>query len=257
LAGRKAELIFINKNKSMDITSALTQYEQAMLDFYNGETDNIISIIREDGFEIKVPVRYLYGNTDNFSSIDNKALSMCKGRVLDVGAGSGNHSLFLQKMDYEVYALEMLPALIKILKLRGVKHILKSDVFQLKNITFDTIIMLGHGLGIAQDLSGLVMLFQKLQSLIHRDGIILCDSLDVSKTDIHENLEYQKNIEKMGRYRGEVQFKFRYKNTEGSLLKWLHVDFGILTEIADQNNMLCELVHNDDSGNFLVQLQVK
>jgi SAM-dependent methyltransferase len=237
--------------------SSYEPYEQAMMDYFKGEKDNLISIIREDGFENKIPVSFLYGNSERFSLIDDKALSMCRGRVLDVGAGSGNHSLFLQQEGFEVYALEILPALIKILRLRGLSNVMESDVIQLENGNFDTVVMLGHGLGIAQDLSGLNALLQKLKSLITREGYILCDSLDVTKTDIPENLEYQKHIERLGRYRGEIRFRFKYKDSAGSLIKWLHVDLDTLSEVAFRNDMLCKLVYTDLDGNYLAQLKLK
>jgi SAM-dependent methyltransferase len=231
-------------------------YEKALMDFFYGETENSIAFIREDGFTTEVPVKFFFRDKASFSPIEINALSMCKGRILDVGAGAGTHSLYLQKNSHDVYAMEMLPTLCDLLKMRGVRQVVESDVYQYTSNAFDTIIMLGHGLGMAQDLAGLNRLMKKLKVILKGTGSILCDSLDVGITDVPENLDYQKRIEEQGRYRGEVQFKFRYGDVEGPYLKWLHVDYSTLEAYALKNNMICDLILEGHGGDYLARLKI-
>lgn len=69
---------------------------QAIWDFYfqndaeDMETETSISEIDE------FPTEYLFRNYSEMNNIEKKALQLSYGHVLDIGAGAGCHSLYLQ-----------------------------------------------------------------------------------------------------------------------------------------------------------------
>jgi len=65
------------------------------------------------------------------------ALSLCRGKVLDIGAGAGSHTLVLQRQGLEVTALEVSPGAANVMQKRGVKTVVQQDVFQYQNEKFD------------------------------------------------------------------------------------------------------------------------
>ena len=71
-------------------------FGKALLDYYNGNyTEDIItstSISDED----KLPIPYLFRVYNDMPRLEQKAMQLCKGKTLDVGCGSGTHSLYLQ-----------------------------------------------------------------------------------------------------------------------------------------------------------------
>ena len=73
-------------------------FGKAILDYQLGNyTEDIItetSISEED----ILPLPYLFRNYDEMPKIEQKALQMAKGKVLDVGCGSGSHSLYLHQL---------------------------------------------------------------------------------------------------------------------------------------------------------------
>ncbi len=103
----------------------------------NLQTETSISEIDE------MSVAYLFRDFNEMPLLEQKALALAKGRVLDVGCGSGSHSLYLQsEKNLEVLALDISPNAIKTCELRGVKNTKIQDVMTLENEKFDTILLL-------------------------------------------------------------------------------------------------------------------
>ena len=81
-------------------------FGEALLDYYNNNyTEDLITwttISEED----KLPLSYLFRDFKAMPLIEQKALQLCTGQVLDIGCGAGNHSLYLQKKGINVTALD-------------------------------------------------------------------------------------------------------------------------------------------------------
>ena len=80
-------------------------FGKALLDYQNGNyTEDLItstSISDED----ELPLSYLFRSFEEMPKLEQKALQLAKGKVLDVGCGSGSHSRAL----WAVWAPSMLP----------------------------------------------------------------------------------------------------------------------------------------------------
>ena len=176
---------------------SLKPFGRALLDYFHGQQDAMCKIIREDGNEADLPAA-VFSDMDSLGPGDLLALSMCKGKVLDVGAGAGRHSLYLLDKGLDVHALEIVPEAIDVLKAHKFKNIILSDILDYHEKGFNTILMLGHGLGICQDLNGLNVILTHVKEILDPNGCLICDSNDVRITDDPENLVYQKNIEEKG-----------------------------------------------------------
>ena len=77
-------------------------FGKALKDYYDNKyTENIISytsISEED--ELSIP--YLFRGFNDMPKIEQKAIELSFGKTLDVGCGSGSHSLELQKRNISV-----------------------------------------------------------------------------------------------------------------------------------------------------------
>src|SRR3954470_3167054 len=94
-------------------------YSEAMLDFWRGDADAAYTIHRDDGWSQFVPVSATFAG-EPFHPLEQLALDRATGRVLDVGAGVGRHSLALQSRLPQVTAIEIEPELVSIMSERGV-----------------------------------------------------------------------------------------------------------------------------------------
>src|SRR5210317_2577677 len=121
-------------------------FGKALLDYQNGNyTEDIItstSISDED----TLPLPYLFRRFSEMPKLEKKALQLAKGKILDVGCGSGSHSLFLQDKGFDVKAIDISEGAIEVAKQRGVTHAEVLDVLN-ETETFDSILLLMNGTG--------------------------------------------------------------------------------------------------------------
>jgi SAM-dependent methyltransferase len=220
--------------------------------YHSGRRDASFAIIRDDGFQQTVPVRVFF-ETARFPDIEARALQLCHGKVLDVGAAAGRHSLELQRRGLEVWSLDILPEAQRIMAERGVSRPIIGDVLRLDGHEFDTVLMLMNGIGIVGTPDCLDGFLRHAHHLVAAGGQILCDSIDVSATHTPVHISYRdKNIEE-GRYPGQQRFKMCYENIMGEAFDWLHLDFASLSEHCKAAGWDCQLVSQEADGHYLAR----
>jgi len=140
------------------------------------------------------------------------------------------------------------------IRARGVTNVDCADVFDFQDGTFDTLLMMGHGVGMVETLAGLDRFLAKAHTLVADGGQMLLDSLDVRQTDDPANLAYHDTNRKTGRYVGEVRIFCEFQGQRGSPCGWLQVDPETLGAHAEAAGWRCEVVLQDEHGNHLSQL---
>ena len=185
--------------------------------------------------------------------IEQKALTLAKGRILDVGAGTGSHVLYLQEKGLDAIALDISPAVIEICQLRGVKQTVISDILDYQG-KFDTILLLMNGIGISKRLSLIDIYLQKLKSLLNEGGQILTTSTDIIYMfDQDEDGSYIIPFNEETEYYGELIYTIHYKGKKESF-PWLFIDYNTLQRAANNNGLSCELIEEGDDYNYLVRM---
>ena len=204
--------------------------------------------------EDEIPLATLFRNYESMSEIERKALDMAKGKVLDVGAGSGCHSLVLQERGIDVTAIDISPLSVETMKERGVKKVLEQDFFTLKG-QFDTILMLMNGIGIVGTLERLPEFFKQLDKILAPGGQVLCDSSDISYVFETEDgiIEMPDNMN----YYGEHSFQMQYKDTIGEPFDWLYIDADTLKEKAGRSGYAVEVVAEGEHYDYLARITKK
>jgi len=236
-------------------SAAMTPYGLALVAYFEGKTDVELVIRRDDGIEAPLPARHFFRPEAEFSPIEWGAVEHCRGHVLDIGAGAGLHSLALQARGLPVTAIDISPEAVDIMLRRGVRTARRADVFEYRGGPFDTLVMLGHGIGMVEDLAGLRRFLTHARELVKPTGQLLVDSLDVSRSRKPEDLAYQEARRKAGRYRGEIVMRMEFGDTKGPFCGWLHVDPETLEDHAMQTGWTCETILEFADGEYLARLQ--
>lgn len=191
--------------------------------------------------------------------LEQKALLLAIGRVLDVGCGAGSHALYIQNQrKFDLTAIDISPKAIDVCKLRGLKNAMIQDVMTYElsanEPLFDTILLLMNGTGICGKLKLISSFLQKLKSLLSDQGQILIDSSDLIYM-FDEDEDGGKWISTDMDYYGELVFQMRYKNEQEVPFPWLYVDFNTLQNAAHANGLTCELVMEGENYDYLARLQ--
>lgn len=229
-------------------------FGKAILDYQTG--NNPEDLITETSISEKdeMAVAYLFRGFDEMPKIEQKGLSLSKGKILDVGCGAGSHSLYLQnEKGLNVTAIDISKNAIKACGLRGLKNcktinLLGFDTFD----KFDTILLLMNGTGIFGKMNQISTYLQKLKSLMNEGGQILIDSSDlIYMYDQDEDGSYQVPA---NRYYGELTFTIQYKGEMEEAFDWLYIDYNTLQNAAHDNDLDCELILEGDHFDFLAKI---
>lgn len=232
-------------------------FGKAILDFQtNNSPEDLItetSISEED----EMSVAYLFRNFSGMPKLEQQALLLSKGRVLDVGCGAGSHSLYLQnEKKLVVTAIDISDNAVKACRLRGILDISKIDILEFNsNEKFDTILLLMNGTGIFGKLEHVSKYLQKLKSLLAENGQILIDSSDIIYM-FDEEEDGGKWISGAAYY-GELEFTISYKGEKEAPFPWLYMDYYTLQNAAVANGLKCELVMKGEHYDYLARLTIK
>ena len=226
----------------------------ALKEFYEGNKQAKVIFNRDDGLREDLYVFPYFRTEKDFSLIEKQAIALCRGTILDIGAGVGPHSLELQKLGLEVYTIDISFNACEIMKKRGVMKVKCSTVYDLKEMAFDTILIMGRSIGFVENLSGLKKFLNFCKGLLNPSGFILLDSLDVQQTTNQIHLAYQNENLKSGRYFGEIRLQIEYKGQLGEKFQILHVDPHTLTNTANEVGWSCDILRNEKNGDFLAKI---
>ena len=224
----------------------------AILDYQTKGKAGKLSILSSMFEEDEMPVKHLFRNLEEMPMLEQKALSLAKGKVLDVGAGAGCHALALQAQSIAVKAIDISPLSCEAMELRGVMDAECINLFdEHLESGFDTILLLMNGTGIAGKIENLPALFNRLKALLNKDGQILIDSSDIKY--IYENEDGSFDINLNAAYYGEVDYQMVYKDVKGDSFDWLYVDFPLLKSIAESCGLHGELITEGEHYDYLAR----
>lgn len=201
----------------------------------------------------EMSVAYLFRDFKNMPKIEQKALRLAKGKILDVGCGAGSHALYLQDKGFDVTAIDISGNAIETARLRGVKSAHVKNLLDVKNEKFDTILLLMNGTGIFGRLKNISAYFQHLKTLLNAGGQILIDSSDIIYM-FDEDEDGGKWITTDNDYYGELTFRLSYKGEHEVPFDWLYVDYNTLQNAANANGLQCKLIAEGEHYDYLAQL---
>lgn len=227
-------------------------FGKALLDYQRGnyteDLKNETNISEED----ELPLPYLFRAYEEMPPLEQKALQLAKGTVLDVGCGAGSHALYLQNQGLEVMAIDISPGAVEVSRLRGLKNVRLLPLRQMKAAKFDTILLLMNGSGIFGKLDDVSENLIHLKSLLSPNGQILVDSSD---------LKYMFDEGDDGaiwvpgdRYYGELEYILKYKGAESEPFDWLYMGEGLFDNACRACDLSFEVILRGPNFDYLARI---
>lgn len=243
------------KNNTYLLAPEADPMGQAIADYqHTGKAQRLVvtSTMFDDD---EMPVEVLFRSLKDMPGIEQEALRIAEGRILDVGAGSGCHALALQEMNKNVCAIDISVLSVDIMRERGVKDARAINLFDPRLCEqFDTILLLMNGAGMMQRMENMPMFFSRMRELLAPGGKILMDSSDLIY--IYENEDGSVDIDLDADYYGQVDFAMQYGKIRGEKFDWLYIDFDTLCLHAEANGFSCRMVKEGEHYDYLAELQV-
>ncbi|HBH23871.1 MAG TPA: SAM-dependent methyltransferase [Cytophagales bacterium] len=220
-------------------------FGQALWDYYHNTQNNPLILHHPFGEPYQLDLEGYFFGDDDFSEMEQYALSLCNGKTLDVGAAAGRHALWLQENN-ETHVLDISDKCCEIMKRRGVHNIIRADIFKLTSKEkYDNILLMLNGIGICGDILCLERLLAILYGLTNRSGKVIFDS---------SNIEHLYSDIKVPGYFGEVAYRYQYGEKMGSPFKWLYIDIDKMQFVAKKWNWRMQVIYEDDDNGYLALL---
>jgi SAM-dependent methyltransferase len=201
----------------------------------------------------ELPPDYFFRKYNDMPRLEKIAIKRCNGKILDIGAGAGCHSIYLQKAGKDVTALDVSQLCCEVLVKRGIKKVINNDILSLSDERYNTLLLLMNGIGIAEDLNGLKTLLEHLKNLLEPSGSILLDSSDLIYLYKEEDGSILFDINS-AKYYGEIEYQIIYNNITGKKFSWLFADYVILAEIAELVGFKSKIIEYGPHYDYLAEL---
>jgi SAM-dependent methyltransferase len=228
-------------------------FGKALLDYQLGNyTEDLITSTNISD-EDKLPLPYLFRAYIEMPKLEQKALQLAKGAILDIGCGAGNHALWLQDKGLNVKAIDSSKGAVEVSKKRGVLNVELKPLLE-ESETFDTILLLMNGTGIFQELSQVSKYLTHLKSLMSPNGQILIDSSDISY--MYQDDDGGTWLDLNNHYPGELDYYMSYKGEKEAPMKWLYLDFETLKKACLTVGLTCETVMDGEHFDYLAKLTI-
>ncbi len=226
----------------------------AIYDFHRNGKAETLKVFSSQFEEDEIPVEDLFRKFEDMPELERIALEMAEGEILDVGAGSGCHSLALAGMGKSAVAIDISPLSVVVMRERGVdarQVNLYDDSFTEK---FDTVLMLMNGTGIIGNMENMPVFFTRIRQILKPGGSLLIDSSDLRY--LFEEEDGSLMIDLADEYYGLLDYQMQYKDVLGEPFEWLYVDFDTLSFYAEENGFETELVAEGEHYDYLARLTV-
>ena len=202
----------------------------------------------------EIAASWFFREEKDMPLVERTALKKCNGKILDVGAAAGCHSIVLQKKGFNITALEKSALAAEVMKKRGIQKVVCSDIYHFSENQFDTILLLMNGAGIGETIDGIEKLLNHLKPMLTEKGQILIDSTDIKYLFLEDDGSLWIDLANDGYY-GEMEYEVKYKKSV-SKFKWLFIDFETLKTVCQKTGLNCRKVFDGENADFLAKITV-
>lgn len=228
----------------------------AILEYQHTHRASRLRVLSSMFDEDEIPVPYLFRALPEMPPLEQQALDLASGRILDVGGGAGCHAYELQQRGADVLSIDISPLSCQAMQERGIRQVQCVNLFDRRLLgPFDTILMLMNGTGIVGRLKNMPDFLQRIQQLLAPGGQLLIDSSDLRY--LYQNDDGTYDIDPLGPYYGEVDYQMVYRKVKGEPFDWLYVDFQTLSMLCQNNSLQCELVAEGEHYDYLARITRK
>ena len=224
----------------------------AIYDYHKYGKADVLRVFSSQFEEDEIPVSDLFRDLEDMPELEQVALKMAHGLILDVGAGSGCHSLALKKMGKGSVAIDISPLSVEVMQDRGLDARLVNLYDEDFSEQFDTVLMLMNGTGIIGNIDNVPTFFARLDHILAPGGSLLIDSSDLRY--LFEEEDGSLMIDLADDYYGQLDYQMQYRNIIGESFDWLYLDFNTLAYYAEECGFTAELVHEGDHYDYLARI---
>lgn len=225
---------------------------KALLAYLDGQEEAAIVLHSSlDGID-KMDVVTFFRSFDEMPKVEQGALLLAYGKILDVGAGAGCHSILLQNNHQDVWGLDVSKGAVETMKQMGIKQTIQSNFYDYEAGSFDTILFLMNGIGLFGAIEELPKLLNHCKKLLSPNGQILFDSSDI--INAYQESDGSFRISLTDDYYGTVSYQMEFEGEIGPSFKWTYIDSALMYELATKSGFDMEVLIEGPNNDYLAKL---
>ncbi len=199
-------------------------------------------IERDDGREHEFESAAAYFEAPR-SDPEREFLDVLRGPVLDLGAGPGSYTLYLEARGLEVTATDASPGAVEVCLARGCRaaHVLDLRSVTLEPSVLGSIIVMGNTLGAQQTPESLPTLLSSLRRGVNSGGL---DPLDTEDPRHHEYSFWRRCSTRSTRRIRDTTNTMSGTGVAAYRRAWQRYDFGIKTSSTSGSTCGCRRTRN-------------
>lgn len=227
---------------------------KALQAYFNGHQAAFATVRCSVADDDRLSAAYLFRTAAIMPELELDALRRCYGRVLDVGAGAGAHSLVLHGRGTIVTSLDASAGACAVMRQRGLPDVRQADLWAPlpAGEQWDTVLLLMNGLGLPGTIEGLGRYLRALRPYLAPGGQVLATSSDIAY--LFEDEEGALVLPIGGAYYGEIEYQMAYQQEVGAPFPWLFLDAALLPDYAAEAGFRADILGADENGQYLARL---
>ena len=188
-------------------------FGHALLDYFHGRSLKQLTLETDAGdTSPAMPASWFFEPPQNWVEWERSALTSARGPVLDLGAGAGRASLYMQERGHEAVAIDNSPGAIQVCKERGIADARLHDFAEElpTDKPWQTVLLLCGNFGLAGSWDATRQLLSQLRDICADDAVLLADTVDPSVMSDPNVQRYQQRMVAKGEYVGNVTLRLMY-----------------------------------------------
>ncbi len=219
----------------------------------------VIEVIeRDDGLINGAPAdHYLYEPAE-WQPHDHRALRLCRGHVLDIGAGAGRTAIELQHRGMAVTGLDTSPGAIEVARRRGLRDTVLNtvDAYASASARYDTFLLLGNNLGLLESRERAPVFLDALARLANPGARIIAQGTDPYGTTDPVHVSYHRRNRERGRFGGQLRLRLRYRLLTTPWFDYLNCSIDELSGLLDDTPWRLKSIDEQDRPYYLAVMEL-
>nr|WP_111650845.1 methyltransferase domain-containing protein [Actinoplanes lutulentus] len=220
----------------------------------------VIEVIeRDDGLINGAPADHYLDEPGDWQSYDRRALKLCRGRVLDIGAGAGRIAVELQRRGIAVTGLDTSAGAIEVARKRGVLDTVLTtvDEFARASVRYDTFLLLGNNLGLLESAERAPVFLAALARLAAPGARIVAQGSDPYGTRDPVHVAYHERNRQRGRLGGQLRLRLRYREVATEWFDYLNCSAAELETLLDGTGWRLKSIDDRDRPYYLAVMELR
>lgn len=209
---------------------------------------------REDRFTTDCEISRYFQTFEEWPALSKHVLCEVQGRILDIGAGAGRHSLYFQNSGYEVFAIENSPLAVEVMKRRNIRKVYLGNINNLPDLnfpfnSFNSVLLMFNNFGLGGSQAATVKWLKDLRSITASNAKIFSVGVDPSKTDNPKHIKYNEYLSKKKRI-GRIKLLIKYNGFIGPWYYLFMVPPEKMAKIVAEAGWQIEKIIDSKNGKF-------